>query len=120
MNLRKFDVKGVFFPPYPSEQFSTRGVYSGHNNIVNNIGEFGSNLCLLDQLDFNDTTETYTYPTDRLTTAQVFMDYLDINENELITTNALYNINCLNILKNTIQPVSEPTNNITPSTQMTQ
>ena len=77
-------------------------------------------MCLLDQLDFNDTTETYTYPTSRLTTAQVFMDYLDINENELITTNALYNINCLNILTKTLQSVAEPTNTITPSTQMTQ
>ncbi len=102
------------------EDFSTGGIYTGHTNIINNIGQYGCNLCLLDQLDFNDTTITYIYPTDRLTTSSVFMDFLDINENELIVSNALYNPHCIEILADSLIKLSTANEGFTPSTQMNQ
>ena len=114
MNLR------VNFTNANDVDFSNSGVYTGHTDIVYNMGQYGCNLCLLDQLDFNDTTITYTYPTDRIGNASVFMDFLDINENELIVSNALYNPNSVEIISESLQKITEATTGFTPSTQMTQ
>jgi hypothetical protein len=92
MDVRKNNFNANNIPATP-ELLGQAGIYTGDQGIVNDIGQYGANLVILDQTDYETSTLDYDYPTDKSAGGTInALQTLTINVGELLTTNAVYNL----------------------------
>lgn len=103
--------------PATPELMSRAGTYTGHQNILNNVGQYGTNLVVLDQLDYLETTITWNYPTSMTDGSSIAdLETLEIKSGELITTNAVYHLTNIERLGEMLVGTKIPSVGFTPST----
>ena len=120
MSMRKnhFNASNV-----PINDLNDAGVYTGHSDFINDIGQWGCNLCLIDVLDEEEVTGggfEYVFPTSRTTTTTATsLATLKMKKEELLVTNLPYGEKSVSLLGNAMTNNKIIENGFSPSSNET-